>query len=115
MAGVGAVVAGRWTYEAADTNPWGVPCGGNVHGMGGAGVIRQALDAGLVDELTIIVAPVGLGGGKRLFAGFDARCGWSTWAFASRRTRRSSTTGCCRGRAARYHRHAVPAPASASG
>ena len=33
-------------------------------------MIRQALDAGLVDELTIIVAPVVLGGGKRLFDGF---------------------------------------------
>jgi dihydrofolate reductase len=33
-------------------------------------VIRQALEAGLVDELTIIVAPVVLGGGKRLFEGF---------------------------------------------
>lgn len=38
--------------------------------MGGADVIRQALDAGVVDELTIIVAPVILGGGKRLFEGF---------------------------------------------
>ena len=38
--------------------------------MGGADVIRQALDAGLVDELTIIVAPVVLGGGKRLFESF---------------------------------------------
>jgi dihydrofolate reductase len=38
--------------------------------MGGANVIRQALEAGLVDELTIIVAPVVLGGGKRLFEGF---------------------------------------------
>jgi dihydrofolate reductase len=35
-------------------------------------VIRQALDAGLVDELTIIVAPVVLGGGKRLFEGFSS-------------------------------------------
>src|SRR4051794_11841084 len=43
----------------------------DVHVMGGADVIRQALDAGLVDELTIIVAPVVLGGGKRLFEGFD--------------------------------------------
>jgi dihydrofolate reductase len=33
-------------------------------------VIRQALEAGLVDELTIIVAPVVLAGGKRLFEGF---------------------------------------------
>jgi dihydrofolate reductase len=105
---VGAVVAGRWTYEAADhwggENPWGVPFfivthrpeeqpeGGaftfvrgveeavaqakeaagekDVHVMGGAETIRQALEAGLVDELTIIVAPVVLGGGKHLFDGF---------------------------------------------
>jgi dihydrofolate reductase len=108
MLGLGAVVGGRWTYEAADhwgdKNPWGVPFfivthrpneepeGGaftfvdgvgkavrqaveaagdkNVHIMGGADVIRQALEAGLVDELSIIVAPVVLGGGKRLFEGF---------------------------------------------
>ena len=43
----------------------------DVHVMGGADVIRQALDAGLVDELSIIVAPVILGGGKRLFDGFE--------------------------------------------
>ncbi len=105
---VGAVVGGRWTYEAADhwgdENPWGLPffivthrpeeqppgeaftfvagveaavdaareaaAGRDVHVMGGADVIRQALDAGVVDELTIIVAPVILGGGKRLFEGF---------------------------------------------
>lgn len=38
--------------------------------MGGAEVIRQALAADYVDQLTIIVAPVVLGGGKRLFEGF---------------------------------------------
>jgi dihydrofolate reductase len=108
MARVGAVVGGRWTYEAAghwgDENPWGLPFfivthrpdeeppGGafrfvdgvekaiarareaagekDVHVMGGADVIRQALAAGLVDELTIIIAPVVLGGGKLLFEGF---------------------------------------------
>jgi dihydrofolate reductase len=105
---VGAVVGGRFTYEAArhwgGENPWGLPVfivthrpeeepdGGaftfvsgvreavtraadaagdkDVHVMGGADVIRQALEAGLVDELSIIVAPVLLGGGKRLFDGF---------------------------------------------
>ena len=105
---IGAVVGGRWTYEAArhwgDENPWGLPFfivthrpeeqpagdaftfvsgveaaverareaagGKDVSLMGGADVIRQALAAGLVDELTIIVAPVVLGGGKRLFEGF---------------------------------------------
>jgi dihydrofolate reductase len=109
MERVGAVVGGRWTYEAArhwgDENPWGLPFfivthrpeeepeGGaftfvdgveaaverareaagdkDVSVMGGADVIRQALAAGLVDELTIIVAPVVLGAGKRLFEGFD--------------------------------------------
>ena len=44
--------------------------GKDVHVMGGADVIRQALESELVDELTIIVAPVVLGGGKRLFEGF---------------------------------------------
>jgi dihydrofolate reductase len=39
--------------------------------MGGADTIRQALGAGLVDELTITIAPVVLGAGKRLFEGFD--------------------------------------------
>jgi dihydrofolate reductase len=106
---IGAVVSGRWTYEAArhwgDENPWGLPVfivthrpeeepeGGaftfvsgveeaverareaagdkDVHVMGGADVLRQALEAGLVDELTIIIAPVVLGGGKRLFEGFS--------------------------------------------
>ena len=106
---VGAVVGGRWTYEAArhwgDENPWGIPFfivthrpeeepeggaftfvsgvkeaveratvaagGKDVHVMGGADVIRQALAAGLIDELTMIIAPVILGGGKRLFEGFS--------------------------------------------
>jgi dihydrofolate reductase len=109
MARIGAVVGGRWTYEAArhwgDENPWGLPFfivthrteeeppGGaftfvsgvkdaveqaveaagdkDVNVMGGADVIRQALQAGLVDELSIIIAPVVLGGGKRLFEGFS--------------------------------------------
>ena len=38
--------------------------------MGGADIIRQALRAGLIDELTISIAPVVLGAGKRLFEGF---------------------------------------------
>jgi dihydrofolate reductase len=39
--------------------------------MGGADVIRQALRGGYVEELSISIAPVVLGGGKRLFDGFD--------------------------------------------
>jgi dihydrofolate reductase len=38
---------------------------------GGADVIRQALRADYVDELSISIAPVILGGGKRLFDGFN--------------------------------------------
>ena len=136
---IGAVVAGRWTYEAAgqwgDENPWGLPLfivttgprrsrragpsrsspgceeaveqageaagDKDVHVMGGADVIRQALEAGLVDELTIIVAPVILGGGKRLFEGFSARSTSSTSASGSRSSRRSSSTGSRGGDAAR--------------
>ena len=109
MSELGAVVGGRWTYEAAehwgDANPWGIPffivthrpeeqppgdhftfvdgvaeaieqakaAAGDkhVHVMGGADVIRQALAEGLVDELTVIIAPVILGRGKHLFDGFD--------------------------------------------
>ena len=108
MGNLGAVVAGRATYEASGrwggTNPWDVPffivthrpqeqpegdafrfvsgvvaaveaakeAAGDrdVHVMGGADVIRQALAAGVVDELSVILAPVVLGGGKRLFEGF---------------------------------------------
>jgi dihydrofolate reductase len=43
----------------------------DVHVMGGAEIIRQALEVGIIDELSIIIAPVVLGGGKRLFDGFS--------------------------------------------
>jgi dihydrofolate reductase len=43
----------------------------DVYIMGGAEVIRQALAAGIVDEVSIVIAPVVLGGGKRLFEGFS--------------------------------------------
>ena len=106
---MGAVIGGRWTYEAADhwggRNPWPVPFfivthrpqdepreggfafvdglaqamqraraaagDGDVHVMGGADLIRQALGAGYIEEFTLTIAPVVLGHGKRLFEGFD--------------------------------------------
>jgi dihydrofolate reductase len=109
MSRAGAVVSGRFTYEAArhwgDENPFGVPMfivthrpeeepdtgeftfvdgvedavrraveaagDRDVSVMGGADVIRQALAAGIVDELVIVVAPVVLGDGKGLFDGFE--------------------------------------------
>jgi dihydrofolate reductase len=41
--------------------------GGDVDIAGGASVVRQALHAGALDELTLDVAPVLLGSGERLF------------------------------------------------
>ncbi len=43
----------------------------DVSVMGGADIIRQALRDGLVDELSISIAPITLGDGKRLFEGFE--------------------------------------------
>jgi dihydrofolate reductase len=121
---IGAVVAGRWTYEAAEAwggkNPFGVPfvilthrpedqpAGGEfrfVNGLDpalahareaagskdvsvmGGDVIRQVLARGQLDELVVSIAPVLLGGGKRLFDGSSAGVGLeqmdavqSTWA-----------------------------------
>ena len=48
------------------------PTGSDVVVMGGAGTARAFLNAGLVDELQLHVAPVLLGGGVRLFDGVDA-------------------------------------------
>ena len=62
---------GQSGVEAADERAREAAGDKNVHIMGGADVIRQALEADLVEELTIIVAPVILGGGKRLFEGFS--------------------------------------------
>jgi hypothetical protein len=45
--------------------------GENVNLMGGGSIIREALGAGVVDELVISTSPVVLGRGKRLFEGFD--------------------------------------------
>lgn len=39
--------------------------------MGGANILRQALGAGLVNELSISIAPITLGGGKPLFEDLD--------------------------------------------
>jgi dihydrofolate reductase len=47
----------------------------DVNVMGGADVIRQALRAGHIEELSISIAPVVLGDGKRLFEGFDSPIG----------------------------------------
>jgi dihydrofolate reductase len=43
--------------------------GGAVYVIGGAALVASLLNAGLVDEIRLIVHPVVLGGGKSLFAG----------------------------------------------
>ncbi len=41
----------------------------NVLVMGGGNLLRQSLEAGIVDEVALTIAPVLLGAGKRLFDG----------------------------------------------
>jgi dihydrofolate reductase len=66
---------GEFTFvsgvEAAVERATQAAGGKDVHVMGGGEIIRQALTAGIVDELTMIVAPVTMGAGKRLFDGFS--------------------------------------------
>ena len=38
---------------------------------GGASTVRQALRAGVIDELTLDIAPVLLGAGERIFDGVE--------------------------------------------
>jgi dihydrofolate reductase len=45
--------------------------GGDVRLGGGAATIRQYLEAGLVDEMHLAIAPVLLGSGEHLLAGLD--------------------------------------------
>ena len=59
------------TLEAAVEQARAAAGDRDVHVMGGADLIRQALRAGYLEEFTLTVAPVVLGAGKRLFEGFD--------------------------------------------
>jgi dihydrofolate reductase len=67
---VGNSTSSRASIEEAVAAAIEAADGKAVQIMGGADVIRQALESGVVDELTIVVAPVVLGAGKRLFEGF---------------------------------------------
>jgi dihydrofolate reductase len=57
---------------------------------GGADVIRQALRAGHVDELSISIAPLILGRGKRLFDGFEQTLNMEHAPCSSHPSRRTS-------------------------
>jgi dihydrofolate reductase len=73
-----AIVKGDTTFEFvtggiddALARARAAAAGKNVIVMGGADLLRQYLAAGLVDELTLTIAPVLLGAGKRLFEGIS--------------------------------------------
>ena len=66
-----------------------------VQVVGGADVIRQALEAKLVDQLSIIVAPLIPGGASVSSKASANRSSWSTWEFGRPDSPRSSTTGSC--------------------
>lgn len=42
--------------------------------LDGGSLIRQAADAGLIDDLIVTLAPIALGDGRPLFAGLEKRC-----------------------------------------
>ena len=56
--------------DDAVTRARGAAAGKDIYIMGGASIIREALVAGIVDELKLVISPVTLGAGKRLFDGF---------------------------------------------
>ncbi len=64
---------------------------GGVDIAGGASTVRQALAAGVIDELTLDFAPVLLGSGERIFDGVDS-LGSSPSRCCTRRWRRISAT-----------------------
>jgi dihydrofolate reductase len=47
--------------------------GGNMHAVGGATLVSGLMNAGLVDEIRLVVQPIVLGGGKPLFKDVNQR------------------------------------------
>ncbi|PPF84704.1 5-amino-6-(5-phosphoribosylamino)uracil reductase [Pseudoclavibacter sp. RFBJ3] len=58
-------------FDAAYARAVEAAGGKGVDIAGGASTVRQALNAGVVDELTLDVAPVLLGSGERMFDGVE--------------------------------------------
>ena len=56
-------------FDAAYAQAVEAASGGDVRITGGASTVRQAFAAGVLDEITLDVAPVLLGAGERLFEG----------------------------------------------
>jgi dihydrofolate reductase len=59
-------------FEAAYAAAREAAGGKGVDIAGGASTVRQALAAGVIDELTLDVAPVLLGSGERIFDGIES-------------------------------------------
>jgi len=57
--------------EAALERAFGAADGGDVMLGGGASTIQQYLRAGLIDEMHLVIVPILLGGGERLFDHLD--------------------------------------------
>ncbi len=70
--------------EAALDRAFAAAGGQDVRLGGGAATVRQYLRAGLVDELNLVVVPVLLGGGERLFDHLDgAAAGYECVGFTA--------------------------------
>lgn len=59
--------------DLAALRPLKEQAGGNIYVVGGPTLVTALLNAGLLDELRLIVHPLLLGGGKALFAGVHER------------------------------------------
>jgi dihydrofolate reductase len=63
----------RLVRDIGELKPLREQPGGAVYVIGGAGLVTSLMNAGLIDEVRLIVNPVILGGGKKLFAGVTDR------------------------------------------
>jgi len=73
--------------EAALDRARAAAAGGHVRLGGGAATVRQYLRAGLVDDLHLVLVPILLGGGERLFEDLgSALDGWTCVEFAPSRS-----------------------------
>jgi dihydrofolate reductase len=59
-------------FDSAYARAVEASAGNGVDIAGGASTVRQALAAGVVDELTLDIAPVLLGSGERIFSGLES-------------------------------------------
>ena len=63
----------RIVRSADEIGPLKQHPGGNIHAVGGAGLVGSLINLGRVDELRVVVQPILLGAGKALFGGVADR------------------------------------------